>query len=268
MTIEGSRQRFEDRETFEAACRECRAGTMSAGEFLRVTDGRWRAMAVRLHQRWRRKLPDWVEPDDVLQEIRQIALEHLGKWQPARGAVGPFVVWCTQRRAQRQMHRWRGAKLSGNEGRNPSRFEVPASRLAGRWQEDGDAERVFEQLAACGPVAEELLLVDDRARAVLRRARDWREVVVLQALMACEGSIEDAVGLIQGNLGARLHCGARDPEAIRDAVTRVLGRFARDAGVEHLLAEVAGTRVPAPSPALFDAIEDDEEPLPGEEAAA
>ena len=59
-----------------------RNGLITGDRYVRQTAPRWRRMARDLHYRWRKKLPVWVEPEDV----EQLSLIHISSgstcWTP------------------------------------------------------------------------------------------------------------------------------------------------------------------------------------------
>jgi hypothetical protein len=208
-----------ERAEFERLARAHRAGKLSGNDFLKATDPRWRAMAARLYARWRRKLPSWVEQSDVLAELQMLALEHVKLCNPKRGDFGPYVVWCVYRRGQRAIHKWRGAKLSGNEGRNPSRAERSFSTFAVEaWQEN---------LRAPERDAVRAMHAEERFALVLSNCRSTREALVLLALRECDGSVRHAAEAIWKDYAARVQLEVRTEKAAERVVRRVLSKTAK-----------------------------------------
>lgn len=250
-------RRYEDRESFEATCLACHERTITQDQFVRRTDARWRMLSQQLYQRWHRKLPAWVEVDDVLQVTRMLAIEFCGAWDPGNakgGKIGPFVVWNTTKRTQRELHRWREAKLSGNEGRNPSRHEVALSRYCqGQVGDDMAAatDRMLDRLT-CEPDAEEKACRDDQR--LRRHARSLADAAVLEAICESEGSVAGAAQLIVESLSARLQCRVETVPAAAALVRSTMRRIARDLDLaEFVDPDDAGTRVPPEYPdASFD----------------
>ena len=139
----------EEVESYERAARALKAKEITADQFLLATRERWRRTARYIHERWRRKLPAWVEPEDVEQELVLLVLLAIRRYSRRRAGkmtLGQYATWGAIHRTQRQIHRWREASLSGNEGRNPSRCEIAFCRAFGP-----ETEPVREGTAGRGP---------------------------------------------------------------------------------------------------------------------
>jgi hypothetical protein len=222
-------------ETFEAAARARVSGQIGDDEFLRRTARTWRVCTARLWTRWRRKLPPSIGPEDVQQALMVLAVEYAGKCDPARlegGSYGGYIVWCATRRAQRQIHKWRGARLSGHEGQNPGRPERCFASLHKRGGEDRGYRDDFEsRVAAETPDPVEHV---DSGRALLGRARSVREAVVLLALQRAGGDVEAAGAELWGAHAARVESGARSRRhavrICRSALERLGAGSAREPG--------------------------------------
>jgi hypothetical protein len=225
-----------------SACLALLAGEISESEFARRTAERWRRTARYLFSHFRRKLPAWVEPADVEQELALLSLRHVRKWDPTRAngkSVGQFVAWTTIHRAQRRIDHWRGASLNGNHGKNPSRAEIafarayspevdPLERLAGEDGREGAEERL-----------------DEYAEALVA-CEDLRDALALVALRRAGGEPSEAGRLLYGNYAARVELGLRSEEEARGVVLASVA----------VLAERVDRRAPEPPPDdLYDEIE-------------
>ena len=202
---------------FERAALALRSKEITGDQFLRATDDKWRSLGQQLYRRWRKRLPDWVEAQDVAQVLRELAIEYVGKWDGRRGAIGPYVVWCARSRAQRQIHKWRAAKLSGNESKNPSRAERSMTQMFG-----DRADVVSTLLGATSSDPTTLLSAKELFADVLRTCRTRREVVVLRALALAGGSVQDACEIIAGSQALRVECNAFTRREVERAVRAVV----------------------------------------------
>lgn len=217
----------EEREAFERAARELREGKIGEGQFLAATRERWRRTAHYLFEHWRRKLPAWVEDVDVEQELTMLVLVHVRAWDPSRGAaLGPYVLWSAIHRTQRQMNRWRGASLTGNEGKNPSRAEVAFCRAFGP---DVDP---FLRAEPTGARQDEEIERGEQFGEVLGACESVREALVLLALKRAEGSLGDAAGFLYGDYASRVECElaseAHARRVVEDCVAKIVARACAD----------------------------------------
>src|SRR5580700_977431 len=206
-------------ETFEAAARARVSGLIGDGEFLRRTAATWEVVTNRLWRRWWRKLPGDVGPDDLLQEVRLLALEFVAKCDPKRGrSYGGYIVWCVSKRGQRQIHRWRNAELSGNEGRNLGRFERNFSSL--RKRDDESREDYVARVP--GENVDPVERLDGGALfcAQLAQATTVRDALLLAALRESGGCTLSAAGLIAEAPAARRELGVDTLTGARRMVRR------------------------------------------------
>lgn len=221
------------RREFEQVARDLHDGRICDNEFLRRTDARWRAMGRLLFRRWRRKLPTWVEPEDLVHEVQMLAVKHARECDLRRGNVGPYTVWMTYRRAQRELHRMRGAKLSGNESKNPSRFEIPFCKMRqGADGEPWDAARLRDEFGA-SPI--DRIESFERYQIALSRCSTMREVIFLRALEHTGGSIAGAADLILGDWDARVTCRLSSRTRLVKAIQSFLGRMAENMGIDQFM---------------------------------
>lgn len=248
----------QEREEFERACEQHWAGRSSDAAFVRATTEKWRRTAAYVFAHWRRKLPAWVEQEDVEQELLVLALRHLRSWDPARGAsIGRYVEWGAIHRAQRQINKWRGASIHGREGSNEGRAERAFSRVF------ADGSDPLARLGATEPDQEDAVEVSEAFGRLIGEASP-RIAVALLALRATGGSAELASRLLAADPAALAEAGGGGLRGARKAVAEA---------VEALAGAAGGTRVPEaedPPGDLwdFDDEEDDEEPEAGEERAA
>lgn len=190
----------------EDALHALRGGKSAALEVLRP---HIRRMAAKQYRDFERRLPAWVEREDVEQELTIQVLKSARAWSPARGGgIGMYVGWGSLRRLRRALNHWRGASLHGRESRNPSRAEIAFCRAFGP---------DVDPLAKAPPVAADQAESADGARvfdALVRGAATTREALVLLALREA-GSPGGAARLIAADHGARLECGLRDESEAR-----------------------------------------------------
>jgi hypothetical protein len=216
----------EEREAFEHAARALHEGKIGEGQFLAATRERWRRTARYLFEHWRRKLPAWVEEVDVEQELGLLALKHVRDWDPGRGAIGPFVLWSTIHRAQRELNRWRGACLSGNEGRNPSRAEIAFCRAFGP---EVDPMAFADP---CAATQEQEIDRRERFEEILSACESVREALVLLALRRAEGSLCEAAALLFGDYASRVECELVGEEhtrqVVKESVSKIVARAHKD----------------------------------------
>lgn len=244
-------------ETFEAAACARVAGEIDDNEFLKRTLSVWRTVAARLWKRWRRKLPPDIGIDDVQQALMILAVRYVKKCNPARfGAkrsYGGYIVWCAMRRTVRQIHKWRNAKLSGQESKNPGRFERNFSSL--RRADDERREDYESRIPGESQDPVERLEADRVFRENLALSQSVREALVLLALRRAEGSIDGAAEEIWRSYPARIECGVRDVKHARRLIRDVLEALAPD--VVEAIPEPAYIEDVYPDDDLFD-FEDDE----------
>lgn len=210
----------EETERYEASARALYEGRISEGAFLRETAEKWRQTAHFLFSRWRRKLPAWVEPEDVEQELVLLVLKHVRKWSPERGGmtIGSYVLWCAIHRTQRAMDQWRGAR----DGSKPSRSEIAFSRA---FAPDADP---LAKLKASGANAlqEEAAEAAEVFTSALGGCRTVREALVLLALRRAGGSPALAAALLYGDFAARVECALADEGHARRVVAESVSAIA------------------------------------------
>lgn len=155
-------------------------GRITFAAFVAATRTEFVAMACSLMKRW--IPPASMAPDDLVQEL------YLGAWlcmwdfDATRGpSITQYVVYNAMSFAKRELHKARGAKLSGSADRNPSRMERPLASFG----DDGDA--ISESILAEEPIAEQVMIAfEDRAAAVARAlaaCTTSREVQAISAIV-------------------------------------------------------------------------------------
>jgi hypothetical protein len=204
----------------EEAGHALRAGRITPSDFLVRTGARWRQTAAHLYSRWRRRLPAWVERDDVEQELKLLAVHYVRTWDPGRSratTLGSYVVWCSIHRTQRKMDHWRGASLNGNSGKNPSRYELAFSRVYDA--EDGDPGTRVP-----GESEDPIDRIDSgrQFETMMQHCRTVRQALVLMALRATEGAVDRAAHVLWGNFRARLECELRSEAHAQGVVRQVI----------------------------------------------
>jgi hypothetical protein len=231
--------REESNAILEAAGKALRAGEITKNEFVRRTADRWRRTSQHLYSRWRRKLPQWVEREDVEQELVLLALEYVTKWTPGRGASLPsYVLWCSIHRAQRKMDHWRGASLSGNSGKNPGRHELTFSRIA---SPDGDDPGTRVPGENDDPL--DLIESGEEFEVAMARCQTVRQALVMLALRATRGDVERAAWSLHRNFRSRLECDIESVEHAEEVIREV---------VEEMSGIFRGTEKVSPPEDLFD----------------
>ena len=236
----------EDAESYEAAARALKRGEITPDAFLRATRERWARTARYLHERWRRKLPAWVEPADVEQELVLLVLRAVRRYSRRRAGrmtIGQYATWGAIHRAQRQIHRWRGASLSGNEGRNPSRAEIAFCRAFGP---------DVDPMAKAPPVAagqDEAVEASERFEELLAGCETVREALSLTALRRAGGDPRAAARLLFSDYASRVECELASEAQARRVVVESLDRIA-----ERAVADAA----PALPGDLIDFADDDD----------
>lgn len=230
-------------QAYEDACAALYAREIGDAEYVARTRALWRKTARTIFRRWRRKLPAWVEPQDVEQELLLQALAHVRNWQPARtcGTIGQFVMWSAYKRTQRVLHHWRGALLSGNEGKNPSRAEKAFATAFGP---DVDP---MARAAPARATQDEAREESEAFGAALARAATVREAMALLALRRAEGSAQQAARLLYADYAARVECELRSERQALEMVGEAMRAVARrvlDAAVPQRVEEEADDEAP------------------------
>ncbi len=231
----------------EARTQDLRDRRITEDKYLRATGEYWRREGRKIFRAWRARLPDWVAPEDVEQEMLTNVLysREGGKWvrrvdlfDPSRSAsLVAFVLFGARTRTRRAVHQMRGARIHGNEGKNAGHYEATFSRISerrsrGRGEDTGkkfdpcDLVPVFKTQDAQASVRE---ILDD----AMRDSGDLRESLALRCLRDAGGDPEDASERLFGSFAARVECGLDTVEAARRLVGQAL-RGAVGVDVEEL----------------------------------
>lgn len=166
-------------------------GRITFDALARATRRDFERMAAYLLRRW--TAPAWYVLEDVAQELLLGAWLTMWDWSEAMGGLKRFVVFGAMCRAKRELHRARGAKLSGSPDRNPSRIEYPLSSYG----EEGDGEAMADALLAVEADAEAFLIAREDAVEGVRAAIDACDTEVERAVIL---AIAEAGGLAEGAL--------------------------------------------------------------------
>lgn len=192
--------------TFEIAVQELHDGRCTFDEFARATRGRWQALARYIMRRWR--LPPWVSPEDIVQELLLGAWRSIWKYEANRGgSLARYVLWNAVDYAKKRAHKIRGANLHGNADASPSRFEVTLAKR------DGDDNEWWSNLLRAEPEQEENLVRKEEWEhergAELDRAlaacKSPVEAYIVTALAASD-SVQTAADQLYSDWGMRLDC--------------------------------------------------------------
>src|ERR1019366_136805 len=180
--------------------------TIAQDVFVRATSPYWRRVALDVYRRWRRKLPSTVEFEDIEQEFTMQVLEHVPHWDPGTGMpISKFVCWAATHRTQREIHKMRGARIHGNEGKNKGRPETTFSAYSAKRASHGARDGRPEDVDPCDLVP-------------LYATQDVREALVMLALQNCDGDPDDAAVKLFESFSSRVECELRDVEHARRVV--------------------------------------------------
>jgi len=203
-------------------------GEITQDKFVRATSHHWRRLALDLYRRWRKKLPPSVEFEDVEQEFLMQVLAHLPQWDASAGMpISKFVSWAATKRTQREIHKMRGARIHGNEGKNKGRPETTFTAYSAKRASHGSRDGRPEDVDPCDLVP---LHATQDVRAALREvlsdalvdAVTVREAFVMLALKNCDGDPDDAAAKLFESFSARVECELRDVEHARRVVTETI----------------------------------------------
>ena len=160
----------------------------------------WTSLAADSLRRW--KVPEHRGAvEDMRQELAIGALKALRRYCPGRGPTMPeYLVWNAMAYAKKRLHKMRGAKLSGNSGKNPSRIDTLFSSM-GEEREDGDfAGPVEVAMLRSGMAEEQPAVVEFRDRRDAMRAGCEDEVddVVVEVVFGGRG-LDEAARVVYGD---------------------------------------------------------------------
>lgn len=203
--------------------------------FLKATQPHWNRIAVDIWRRWRKKLPAATEFEDVAQEFLMQVLHHVPQWSPDKGmAIGKFLAWAATKRTQREIHKMRGARIHGNEGKNLGRpettFTAYSARRASRGAKDGRPEVVDpSDLVPIHATQDVRAALREILSDALVDAVTVREAFVMLALQNSDGDPDDAAAKLFAEFSSRVECELRDVEHARRVVCctaqQVLGQY-------------------------------------------
>lgn len=174
------------------ATRALCAGEIDFAEYTRRTAPDWNATAAYLIRRW--GLPLGACHEDVVQELHLGAWASVSKWDPDWPGASPverFVYWSAITRTKKWLHVQRGAGLSGNPDRKPSRAPL-LLRDPGKWREEGESA-----------MQEEHVDLRRLQATVVARAESMREACAQLALFARAGDVTAAAAALYGDVTAR-----------------------------------------------------------------
>lgn len=106
-------------------------------EFVRTTGKEFEKMAMKIFRMW--KLPEAVEPQDVMQDLHVEIVRILKKYKPEKATVAAYLVWNAFARAKKECNKQRGKC----KDRDPSMHALVISGLLGM------SESGPEQFADC-----------------------------------------------------------------------------------------------------------------------
>jgi hypothetical protein len=171
------------KQQFEQLLIALREGYIDPNVFFAQSNQVWQRLAKYLMRKWR--APAWYTHEDVEQELRLAAYDFIWRYQEekAKGrAIDRYVEWNALDKSKKALHVARGAKLSGDPDKNPSRIETPFSMYeVAPESEPGDVVRQDELYERQEIVAE-----------LEKRFTTERERLAVRVLAANAGSIEDA----------------------------------------------------------------------------
>jgi DNA-directed RNA polymerase specialized sigma24 family protein len=214
-----------DNAALERGLWDVREGRKTFDEFARETRAVWESLAKYVLRRWR--VAAWADQEDAVQDLL------LGAWtaiydydprHPAAPTLAAYVTYGAVDKAKKRAHKYRGAILSGDADRNPSRIQKCATQL---WGEDA-ARRMEEASVVEAPQGDDV----EQAMAVEAALEGSATVAERRALEAAL-RLGDFAGFLAGDdetlalAGAALYddeesrraCGVRTRrEAVRVAV--------------------------------------------------
>ncbi len=112
----------------QSALNKLRGGQLSFASFAKETHSDWDRLACKLLARW--KAPSAVDTEDLVQEMLLEAWVAVEKYDEARGALKPFVIWRAMTAAKRWLNVQRGVS-SHNGDKAKSRFDKPSGDMFG-----------------------------------------------------------------------------------------------------------------------------------------
>jgi DNA-directed RNA polymerase specialized sigma24 family protein len=186
------------RTDFVHAVEQFRDGRTTYAEFASSTREKWVAMARYLMRHW--KSPDWVEVEDVVQDLLLGAWQGVWVYEPARGRrdLAGHVEYTAVDKAKKRLHKLRGARLHGNADANPSHIDIPFSTLS----KEGDGEQ-WAMNQSIIPASQEHEVADAMTLERLKRdCQSFEEILMVEALYLTEDLIA-SVQMVYGDERAR-----------------------------------------------------------------
>lgn len=202
------------------------AGEIDFTVFVQLTRPHWRRLSADLHRRW--DVPSFVSPEDVEQDMLFAAWQFLERWDPTKADLKSYIVFNASDKAKKRIHKVRGAVLSGQSDRNPSRYEVPETSLAREGEDDSVAAHRWAVENAAPPEQEEIVERRCAAERAKRVCVTVREFLAIEALKEVE-SVNAAASLLWEDREARRACKLTSLEAahavvhktVRDVASRI-----------------------------------------------
>lgn len=171
---------------FEQLLTGLREGHLTPEVFFAQSRIVWQRLARNLLRRW--KAPAWYSHEEVEQELMLAAYDFVWKFDPTRAkgrTIGGYVAWNAVDKAKKQLHVARGAKLSGDADKNPSRIETPFSV----YEVSPDEVDLFSATEA---IQEEWFERQEAIAEAERKFTTERERLAVRVLAENSGSVEDA----------------------------------------------------------------------------
>lgn len=204
-------------DTLKEALTALKAGGISFDEFARRTHRDWNGLAHYLMGRW--AVPGAVEHEDVVQELLVAAWQHVDKWDaehPSDTSLATYVVFNATDKAKKWLHKQRAAKRQRDNA--PSRNAVSL---------DVFDPGVVDTMMATGPDQEHAVARMQSLAAALATCKTRRDVLCVQALAECGGSVARAAALLYDDPAVRRVCRFDSRRNARLAVARAGWRVLR-----------------------------------------
>lgn len=178
--------------TMDRILHQVRDGYATFDDLMRETSSDFRSLALYLMRRW--TPPAWATTEDFVQELYLGAWGAIWRWEPNRSSMTlrKYVTYNAVAAAKRELHRARGAGVSGSPDKRPSHIETPIDM-----HEDMRARTLSE------PAEQEarLLIQEERAEALayaLEVCESEGEREILKAI-GRTGSVTTAAKVLYNN---------------------------------------------------------------------
>jgi len=169
----------------KTALNKLRGGQLSFASFTHETHTEWERLANNLLARW--KAPSSVDVEDLVQELLLGAWIAVEKYDEARGALKPFVIWSAMNAAKRWLNVQRGVS-SHNGDKCKSRFDKPVGNMFDEADlvpsVEASQERIVQYLERLQAAARMLYTEQNRVQSTSLVDFDNLEDV-LELLIAC-----------------------------------------------------------------------------------